>query len=316
MTSPALVSLEHPAGARARVLAGFGFNCFDWTIEHASRPVQVLWQHEDFASGQQRPSGSGIPLLFPFPGRIAGGRFSWNGRQYSLPATDGRGNAIHGFVHQRPWRVIEQTATEVTGEFHAGRDAPELLEQWPGDFRIRVRVTLEARSLRLVVVCDNPGSRPLPCGFGAHPYFRLPLGGDRAANCQVSLPVRSRWELIDLLPTGKRLPIDQAETLQAGRPFSELTLDDVFTDLVFEEDWTTAQIHDPMSGLQLQARYDRSFRECVVYTPPHREAICIEPLTSVPGAILLHEQGIESGLRVLSPGESFTSRLQLTVRLH
>lgn len=313
MTAPALVTLDHPAGAHAQVLTGFGFNCFDWSVRRQDRVVQLLWQHPDFASGGQRPSGSGIPLLFPFPGRIPGGVFEWAGQTYSLPATDGRGNAIHGFVHNRPWRVLAQSATSVTGEFHAAKDAPEVLDLWPADFRIRTQVTLDSRSLELRCTMDNPGDRPLPCGFGAHPYYRIPLGGDRPAACLVKLPVRSRWELVDLLPTGRRIPVENALQLQAGASFEGLQFDDAFSDLVFAGDWTTASVSDASSGVTLEMHYDRSFRECVVYTPPHREAICIEPLTCVPGAITLQPHGIDAGLRVLAPGESFAARMRLEV---
>jgi aldose 1-epimerase len=49
------------------------------------------------------------------------------------------------------------------------------------------------------------------------------------------------------------------------------------------------------------------FRECVVYTPPHREAICIEPLTCAAGAAALAQRGIDAGWRVLPPAEKFAT---------
>ena len=70
----------------------------------------MLWSHPDFAGGNERPSGSGIPLLFPFPGRIGKAKYSFGGREYQLEPGDAFGNAIHGFVHKRPWRVVEQAA--------------------------------------------------------------------------------------------------------------------------------------------------------------------------------------------------------------
>jgi aldose 1-epimerase len=310
MTAPQNIELRHESGATASVLAGFGFNCYDWSVPVRGQPVQALWQHPDFAQGNQRPSGSGIPLLFPFPGRIAGGVYSWDGKNYELPANDGRGNAIHGFVHNRPWRVLDQNETSVTGEFHAAIDAPEVLELWPADFRIKVRISLGASDLALDVHVDNPSDRPLPCGFGAHPYYRVPLGSEAASEVLVALPVRSRWELVELLPTGRRLSVDD-EPLRHGTPFGPLQFDDAFTDLIFDGEWTTATLNDPGSSVRLCASYDRAFRECVVYTPPHREAICIEPLTCVPGAITLQAKGLDAGLRVLEPGESLAARMRL-----
>jgi aldose 1-epimerase len=60
-------------------------------------------------------------------------------------------------------------------------------------------------------------------------------------------------------------------------------------------------------------RFDGVFRECVVYTPPHREAICIEPYTCVPGALELDRRGIAAGLRMVPPGDSFRAVVEISV---
>ncbi|MGE0758618.1 MAG: hypothetical protein AB7O38_16440, partial [Pirellulaceae bacterium] len=70
------------SAATATVAVGFGFNCFQFAVERAGKMVEILWATEDFATGQARPSGSGIPLLFPFPGRIASGVLRWDAREY------------------------------------------------------------------------------------------------------------------------------------------------------------------------------------------------------------------------------------------
>src|SRR5688500_16435406 len=96
------VTLYDPqSSATARVAVGFGCNCFDFRIEPRRQPIRVLWAAEDFAAGSARPSGSGIPLPFAFPGRIYGTTLRWKHREFQLPAGDGRGNAIHGFVLNR-----------------------------------------------------------------------------------------------------------------------------------------------------------------------------------------------------------------------
>jgi len=103
-----LTLTDPEAGSSAEILASLGFNCFRFQALHGTQPVEVLWSEPQFAEGIRRASGSGIPLLFPFPGRIAGTALRWHGRDYPLEAGDGRGNAIHGFVLDRPWRVIAQ----------------------------------------------------------------------------------------------------------------------------------------------------------------------------------------------------------------
>ena len=300
---------DSTSGATASVLAGLGFNCFALNLVYDGQPIPVIWSEAGFETGLHRASGSGNPIQFPYPGRIQGQTLNWQGREYPLEGDDSRGNALHGFVLTRPWRVIERAADRVVGQFQAAVDDPQLLDRWPADFRITATYELSEGELRTVYRVDNPDQRPLPCGLGLHPYFCVPLGGKAANDCRVQLPVTKRWELVDMLPTGTTLPVENAERFWAGLPFEDMAFDDVFAGLEFDEDLCTCRIVDPHSGLRLQVQFDRAFRECVVYNPPHREAVCIEPYTCVPNASELQAAGVDSGWRVLQPGESFEGRM-------
>jgi aldose 1-epimerase len=312
-----IVTLRDSAtGSSAEILVSLGFNCFRFTAMPDGKPVEVLYAHPEFAAGNQRPSGSGIPILFPFPGRIPGTTFEWEGERYELEPGDALGNAIHGFVHKRPWRVLEQSERRVVGQFHAWRDDPSLKARWPADFRITATYSLSGNQLNSEFLLENPGPAPLPWGFGTHPYFRVPLGGTSADDCIVKLPVSARWELADMLPTGRRLELADAAKFQAGQRFGELKLDDVFTGLVTWKDGSNiASIEDPESKRRLGVIFQPGvFRECVVYTPPHREAICIEPLTCAPSAAMLAARGIDAGWRVLPPGGQFAAAVIMGIR--
>lgn len=311
---PEIVTLRDPsAGTSADILASQGFNCFRFTAMAGGKPVEVIYAPPPFAQGQSRPSSGGIPILFPFPGRIPGTLFHWEGREYPLEAGDPLGNAIHGFVHARPWRVIEQTESQVVGQFQAWRDDPSLKARWPADFRITATYSLRGNELTTEYLLENPGDAPLPCGLGVHPYFRLPLGGTSRDACIVRLPVSSRWELKDMLPTGRRLELSDAAAFQSGRSFGELKLDDVFSSLAADNHGELeASITDP-AGSRLTIRFGQPFRECVVYTPPHREAICIEPYTCVAGAFAPHMQALDVGIRIVPPGASFTAQVNYSV---
>src|SRR3954466_8190102 len=176
-------------GSSAEILVGQGFNCFRFTAMAEGQPFEVLSSPSGFPSGQSRPSRGGIPLLFPFPGRIPGTTFTWQGKQYELEAGDALGNAIHGFALSRPWRITDQAVNQVTGQFHAWQDDPSLKARWPADFRLTAVYTLVGNRLHGHYKIENPSDAPLPCGFGTHPYFRIPLGGQKAADCIVRLPV-------------------------------------------------------------------------------------------------------------------------------
>ena len=125
---PTVVVLREDGGTRAEVWPALGFNCFRWHVPHGTEVLDLLYADPDlFGSG--RPTRSGIPVLFPFPNRIRGGQFTWEGKTYQLPANDpAMKNAIHGFACRRPWRVVDQgtdgsTNAWVTGAFRGSADA-------------------------------------------------------------------------------------------------------------------------------------------------------------------------------------------------
>jgi aldose 1-epimerase len=311
-----LVELADPdSGARARVLVSQGFNCFSWQPMLDDGPREMLWAGAAFESGEQRPSGSGIPLLFPFPGRIGGAAFTFDGRDYHLESGDAYGNAIHGFVFNRPWRVVEQSTARVVGEFQAAVDDATILEHWPADFRIRVSYEVRGRELLSDILYENSGNGPLPCGFATHAYFRLPLTeGGAASDTFVSVPVHKFWELDRMIPTGQMQSVSAEKQLAAGLRLADHQFDTAFTTMRPDADGLIrTKLTDPANGRTLTQTFDTSFTQCVVYTPPHREAICLEPYTCVPDAIRLTAEGHQTGLQILKPGESRQTTIRLSV---
>lgn len=311
-----VVDIADPeSGAQARVSVGQGFNCFSWRPMFDDGPREMLWADAAFDRGEKRPSGSGIPLLFPFPGRIGGAAFTFDGREYQLEPSDAYGNAIHGFVFNRPWRVVEQTPARVVGEFQAAVDDAKTLEHWPGDFRIRVSYEVRGRELLSDIRYENTGNGPLPCGFATHAYFRLPLTeGGAASDTVVSAPVHKFWELDRMIPTGQMQSVPEEKQLAAGLRLADHQFDTAFTAMRPDADGLIrTKLTDPVSGRTLTQSFDTSFTQCVVYTPPHREAICLEPYTCVPDAIRLTAEGHKTGLQILKPGESRQTIIRLSV---
>ncbi len=301
------------AGSKAKVLPGVGFNCYGFSVQGSDGPLEVLWAAPDFTDGTAKPTGSGIPLLFPFAGRIRGTQFQFQGKQYELEEGDGQGNAIHGFVFNRPWRVKEHAGDRVVGQFQASVDDESLVARWPADFRITVEYRIAGKTLTSDVLIENPDDKPLPFGFGMHPYFRVPLGGSRADDCRVQIPVGNSWSLEELLPTGMTSVTPAVEALQSGLAVADMKLDNVFGDLQFDNHRLAATITDPDSGRTLSLAFGDEFTACVVFNPPHREAVCMEPYTTIPDPFTLRQEGHDPHLRILAPGESFRTQVQLRI---
>ncbi len=290
----------------AEVAPEQGFNCYRWGVPASAEGgfQELLWYEPGFTEGGKRASRSGIPILFPFPGRIAGTSFTWSGKTYSLEAGDAFGNAIHGFVHTRAWTVLEHTSNQIVGRFWASHDDPSLALHWPADFCITADYRLQGGEFFTTYSMENRGSVPLPCGLGTHAYFRLPMDLAKRNASQVKLDVGAQWELQQMIPTGKKVPVANANQLRTGVPFGDLQLDNVFAELGSEAGQRVSQIVMGDGSGTLEVRFDEGFRELVAFTPPHREAICIEPYTCCPGAVVMDPQGIDAGLKVLQPLEN------------
>jgi aldose 1-epimerase len=313
----ASVVVLHDANNRLEIWPALGFNAYRWQV----CSQELLYRSPQFFA-EKKPTRTGFPILFPYPNRIRDGRFAWQGKTYSLPANDpAKRNAIHGFATGRAWRVVDQGADAgsawITGEFHGSLDAPETLTQWPADYRLRVTYRLFDRVLRLEADADNLDSKALPFGVGYHPYFSLtPFGGPHAI---VTVGASKRWELIDNLPTGKLLDLDEPRDLRHGQSYSALQLDDVMTNLyTFAYDQQdhlglTGVVQHPAGTGMLTLWTSAAFREMVLFTPPHREAICLEPYTCTTDAINLSPRGIESGLQVLQPGDHWRGTIEMHV---
>lgn len=312
----ATVVISDPGGSTASIATHVGFNCYEFKSVSAGGTVDVLDSEPGFDDGDKRPSANGIPLLFPFPNRIREGRFSWEGQDYQLTEDkvhfDGDGNAIHGFCYDRPWRIVDQSESSVTGEFQLSIDAPDRKELWPADFIIQVSYTVDGPILRSTIRVSNPDSKSLPWGFGTHAYFKLPLGADSdPKHCLVQADAARQWPLTDCLPSGSPSAVAESADLRDGAYYDVLKLDDVLTGLPDSPSIET-KVLDEKAGLQMVQRFDSNFRELVVFTPPWTKAICMEPYTCVTDAINLESMGIDAGWRVLEPGQEFKTTIEIT----
>lgn len=316
---PTIYVLEDGAGGCAEVWPALGFNCYRWQIQRDGQSLELLYQAPDlFDNG--RPTRSGIPILFPFPNRIRAGRFTRDGREYRLPCEDpAKKNAIHGFACRHPWRVVGHGADDagawITGVFRCSLDAPDSLALWPADHELQLTLRLGAGSLRLEAEVHNPDRVGLPFGLGYHPYFRMPFAASYSAeDCLLTAPSRSFWKLEESLPTGERQLVDASCDLNSPRRFVDMNVDTVLTDLpAAAEGMTERSVLRGAAGAELRLFCSEAFRDLVVFTPPHRQAFCIEPYTCPTDAVNLTAHGLDCGWLVLPPGQRWQAVVEMRI---
>lgn len=296
-----LFSLQAGEGTRAVVVPAWGCTCTGFDV--GGLPVLEALPLETI---RKAPASHGIPIMFPYPNRIRDGRFRFRGREYGgdLPR--------HGLVRDKAWTLVDHGASEEAGAWVTARlDAAEFPEQilsrYPWPFRIQVTYRLRDRRLTMETRVENPGSEPMPCGFGIHPYFQ------RLERCAVSVPAAARWELVEYLPTGARHPV-------AGTPFDlravpelgDRPLDDLYTELAADPDGLTrCYLESRETGRRTVIEFDpRLFPHLIAYTAPApRDAVCLEPQTCPTDAFNLEARGIPADVCVLSPGAAAEFRI-------
>jgi galactose mutarotase-like enzyme len=100
----------------------------------------------------------GIPVLFPFAGKLVGGRFLAAGTTMKQ----------HGFGRNRPWAVEESGP----GSARVRLVQDEITRaQYPYDYEADYRVTVLPRGVEVRLILRNTGARPVPVSPGWHPYF-------------------------------------------------------------------------------------------------------------------------------------------------
>ncbi|MDR3636154.1 MAG: aldose 1-epimerase [Isosphaeraceae bacterium] len=302
---------DESSGARAAILPSYGFNLFDLRLPLAGEVRRVIDASPDFADNPRNAGRNGTPVLFPYPNRVRAGRFTFQGKDYTLPVTHGP-NAIHGFALDASWDVIEHkaTATEatITGRYQISKNSPEMRSHWPTDAILQIRYALSGRRLSMTINVSNPTDNDLPYGFGIHPYFRLPFrpNGDLTAT-SVVLPAAEYWVLEEFLPTGEKRPVDDRLDFRKGKPIKGLAIDDVFGGLEYEGDRAVCRLIDRALNCEFRLSFDKPFRELVAYTPPGSgDIISLEPYTQTTDAVNLQPKGIDAGLRVLGHGRQDT----------
>jgi aldose 1-epimerase len=303
-----VVELANDVGDRVEVWPGAGFNLVTWLAITPAGPVNVLLG-SPLSDVSVNPIRQGVPILFPFPNRLHAGRWTWRGRDWLLPLNCPQArHAIHGLVCRQAWRVTELHADVNSASVHGETTGDPL---WPAPYRlahlIRLDRTDQASRVTLKTTITATGDAPLPFGLGFHPYFALAdFGG---ADVIVTVPAQAYWQLANFLPTGQVLSVDASRDLRLGKPCRDLQLDDVLTRLREP----TCALQHPTKNLQLRIHLSPAFREVVVFTPPHRQAICLEPYTCTTNAANLHMGHADTGWRVLAPGKTEKTKILLEV---
>jgi aldose 1-epimerase len=293
---------------RALIAPGWGFQCGSYRVGTLD---VVAGPKDPDADWKAHPFRSGIPILFPWPGRIADGRFTYRGRALEFPINDPSHNcAIHGLTYNRAFEVTRRGPYFVAARFDSRTDA-DFAKLWPFPFVLDLDYEI-GNGLRLHAALENVGAGPMPFGIGAHPYFHAPLdpNGARAA-IEVESDVDRHWQLdARLLPTGELAAPSGRLDLRRPITLGSDNLDDAYT-LNANRGECAARMIDRRLKMALELRAAPIFRNLVVFAPPSPDVVALEPYTCGPNAFNLAARGIDSGMLELAPGARFEASFEV-----
>ncbi len=264
--------------------------------------VSILDGYHSPADMERNDWGKNI-VLFPFPNRLKGGRYSWLDREYQFPINDpGTHNALHGFGWHLPMAVerLELSDQEASITCTHQYDGSRPYYPFPFSFSISFSLTGNgdfAMSMRF----QNTGTEIMPAGLGWHPYFRL---GNTLGEISLQLPGNKKI-IIDeaMIPTGELHPDTRFSTRQ---PIGDTVLDNCF---LLDPGQDTAILAGPAGRLiYRQESGAGKFPYLQVFTPPHRQSIALEPMSCNIDAF---NNG--QGLWTLAPGAVGTASIQLSL---
>jgi len=275
-------------------------------VDGGGAETDILW---GYSGGAQKKGGQG-DVLIPFPGRVAEGRYVFDGQARQLERNDKEGpNAIHGFVRNLPW-MTRQTGPQAVA-FDVNLDAAEYGPRgYPFSLAVRVTYSLDDQGLTCAFAVRNAGGTAAPVGVGFHPYFTVGTG--LVDEAEAKIPAAGYLEFNEqLAPTGRVIAAKGTEWDYRGfqrigpRRFNHCYLE-------LERDaagMATASLRRQDSGRRIDVVMDRAFSAIVVYTgdaiaDAPRRALAIEPMTCATDAF----NHPDWGLKRLLPGETFTGR--------
>jgi aldose 1-epimerase len=228
-------------------------------------------------------------ILFPFPNRVKDGKYTFEGKEYSLEMNDLEAhNAIHGLVAFETFELISRTPSKIVAKYvYKG-----LNEGYPFPFEIKVIYQLKESSLLFNVEVTNSGSGNMPYGFGWHPYFGF--DGTSIGEMTLKAPKRRRMELNErYIPTGE-YEVEKAQIINLKNNI----LDNVFA---IEKEGSESEVTLRFKKKKLivsQKTGKNKLNYMVLYIPPSRNCIAIEPQSCNTNAF-----NNDEGLLILASGK-------------
>ncbi|MBI5670049.1 MAG: aldose epimerase [Chloroflexi bacterium] len=245
-------------------------------------------------------------IMLPWCNRIRDAQLRFGSQTYQLRPAPDDGTARHGDVRNRPWRLEVQARDRL----HLSLNSLEFPDMnFPFRFSARALFWLERRDFVIWLSLKNEDTYPMPGGFGHHPYFVRPDGGNTPV---VQIPCSHQFELVDFLAIDAPVPVKPELDFRQPRRLNECEYNDLLTRCQPDE---PVRITYPDWNIQLALYSDPIFQHILIFTPLGKPFFAVEPMTNANDGFNLYVNRIPgSGVFVLLPGEDKSGMVRLRIR--
>lgn len=259
-----------------------------------SHSIEIIDGIENSDAGLNRYKNSyNSSFLFPFPGRVPKGKYSFNNVDYVLDCNEtDANNSLHGHIHNKifsfqPQKISEKKAIVKFTYSDTGASG------FPFSYHIEITYTFIHKKLIIEFTVSNNSNTEFPFGIGWHPYFKT----TDLSKSLLGFQSEHQFLLNENLVPERKIPINYTTPLLV----KEALLDDCFIIKKSEVSFKTQEYH---MKLDFSSKPSNSFLQ--VYTPPSRSGIAIEPMTCVGNCF-----NNKIGLQILEPNNTYNWQINL-----
>ena len=263
-----LYSLTNKKGMEVSI-TNFGATVVTLRVpDRDGKPADVVLGYDTLEGYQNGKSYFGA-TVGRYANRIAGGKFSIDGKTYTLPKNDGP-NTLHGGIvglNKKVWKARELSSNDSTLEM--AYLSPDGEEGFPGNLSVKVVFTLPADRNELKIEYTASTDRDTVLNLTNHSYFNLAGEGSGDILDHVLTLHAKQFTPVDktLIPTGERrdvggTPLDFNSPTVIGKRINN-DYEQLVVGKGYDHNWVlatgsgktltiAAQAYDPKSGRTLE----------------------------------------------------------------
>ncbi|SDT96194.1 aldose 1-epimerase [Polaribacter sp. Hel1_33_78] len=226
-------------------------------------------------------------ILFPFVGRMAEGKYSYQNKEYQLNCNENSNNTLHGLVYNKKFNVVKETKNVNCASVIINYEETNENLGFPYKFNLQLTYTLFENEIRLSVMIKNIDHKTFPFTLGWHPYFFC----DKLSRSTLEFESNQKIKFNENLITEKVI----AHKTEKYFKIKDQQLDDCFI-----LNANTINFLTPDHHIEISSNQSENYLQ--LYTPKDLPLIAIEPMTGVSNSF-----NNNIGLQQLAPNQKHST---------